>query len=128
MVSKSSETAGHTGEFGLRRTIGFIDVTASSASATGISWINQEHRDASTFSFVVNKITELVKSPTMQGCPLFATNHNPLTITRYPNQMVVDYIGTMWAVLWFIGHRNILAREGGFLHPLKRGGFRRRFL
>jgi len=39
--------------------------------------------------------------------------------------MVVDYIGAVGAVVGFLRHRPILAKEGGFLHPLKRGGFRR---
>lgn len=58
-------------------------------------------------------------------------NQNLLSIARYPNQMVIDYIRAVWAVgnlickFGFLWHRHILAKERGFLHPLKRGGFRR---
>jgi hypothetical protein len=39
--------------------------------------------------------------------------------------MVVDSIGAVGAVVGFLWHRPFLAKERGFLHPLKRGGFRR---
>jgi hypothetical protein len=52
-------------------------------------------------------------------------NQNHLSIARYPNQMVIDYIRAVWAMVDFVWHRPILAKERGFLHPLKRSGFRR---
>ncbi|HEY9152052.1 MAG TPA: hypothetical protein VIN60_04135 [Anaerolineales bacterium] len=55
-------------------------------------------------------------------------NQNLFAITQHPNQVVVDYMRTMWALVGFVWHRTILAKEGGFLHPLKRSGFRRQEL
>ena len=59
-----------------------------------------------------------------QPC-LDRANQNLFSIARYPDQMVVDYMCAVWAMVGFAWHRTILAKEGGFLHPLKRGGFRR---
>ena len=60
----------------------------------------------------------------VQSC-LDRPNQNLFPIARYPDQMVVDYIRAVWAVVGFLWHRPIFAKERGFLHPLKRGGFRR---
>lgn len=78
VVSQASESADHTGEFGLRRTIGFVNVTTSRAGAACISGINQEHRRANPFSFVRHEGAKLEERPTMQGCPLGATSRDPL--------------------------------------------------
>jgi len=59
-----------------------------------------------------------------QSC-LNMANPNLFALTWYPHQMVVDYIGAVGAVVGFLWHRPFLAKERGFLHPLKRGGFRR---
>ena len=56
---------------------------------------------------------------------LDGANQNLFSIARYPNQMVVDFIRTVWPMVGSLWHRPILAKERGFLHPLKRSGFRR---
>ena len=81
MVSKSSETANHTGEPGLRRTIGFFDVTASRTGAARVPRVHQEYRHANPFGFISHESAKLVERPTMQGCPLCTTNRNPLADT-----------------------------------------------
>ena len=77
VVSKASEPANHTGESRLIGTISFINVTASRAGATGISRVNQKYRNTSTFRFVAHESAKLVEGPTVQACPLRATNRNP---------------------------------------------------
>jgi len=51
---------------------------------------------------------------------------NLFPIARYQNQMVVDRRRALWTVIGCVRHRPNLAKEGGLLHPQKRGGFRRR--
>ncbi len=63
----------------MRRTIGLINVTASRASATGVPRVYQKYGNTSAFRFVGHKSTKLVERPTMQCCPLLATNRNPGT-------------------------------------------------
>jgi hypothetical protein len=65
--------------------------------------------------------------PFFQAC-LNMANQNLLAITGYPHQRVVDYLGAVGAVVGFLWHRPILAKERGFLHPLMRSGFRRKEL
>jgi hypothetical protein len=50
---------------------------------------------------------------------------NPFMVARYPHQMVINYLGIMRGVPGFCRHGSVLAKEGGFLHPLKAGGSRR---
>jgi len=47
-------------------------------------------------------------------------NQYLLSVARYLNQMVVDSICTVWALVGFVRHRPILAKEGGFLHLSQR--------
>lgn len=49
-------------------------------------------------------------------------------IVWYPNQIVVDDTRVVRAEVGFVWHGPILAKEGGFLDPLKRSGFRRKEL
>jgi len=78
VVGQTSEPTDHTGEFGLRQTIGFVYVTTSGTGAARIPRVNQEYRHANPFCFVSHERTKLEEPPAMQGCSLFATNRNPL--------------------------------------------------
>ena len=49
---------------------------------------------------------------------------NPFAITQYQNQIVVDYIHAVWAMVGFLRYRPIFAKERDFLHQLKWSGFR----
>ena len=105
MVSQASEPANHTGEPGLRRTIGFINVTTGRTGAAGVSRVNQKHGHTRTFGFVGHEGAQLVERPTMQGCPLRATNRNPradalqifqgnrsICVFRFGNQLLADAV------------------------------------
>ena len=52
-----------------------------------------------------------------QPC-LDRSNQNPFSIAQYPDQVIVDYLRAVWAVVGFVWHTTILAKDGGFLHPL----------
>ena len=65
----------------MRKTIGFVNVTTSRTGAAGISGVNQENWHANPFGFVGHEGAKLEERPTMQGCPLCATNRNPLADT-----------------------------------------------
>ena len=45
-------------------------------------------------------------------------NQNLFSKARYPYHVVIDSICAVWAVVGFVWHTPILAKEGGFLHPL----------
>lgn len=55
---------------------------------------------------------------------LSRVNLKAYTITRYLYLMIIDNIGAVWAMIGFCWYKPILAKEDGFLHPLKVGGFR----
>ena len=89
----------------MRRTIGFINVTTSRTGAAGVSGVNQEHRHANSFGFVRHEGAKLEERPTMQGCPLRATNRDPLAnapqifqgnrsicVFRFGNQFFTDAV------------------------------------
>ena len=90
-------------------------MTTSRTSTTGVPRINQTHRHASTFRFVGHKSPKLVERPTMQGCPLTATNRNPLPNTlqifqgnrstcvfRFGNQLLADaMVGVFGKTVFF---------------------------
>ena len=118
VVSQANEPADHTGELGLRRTIGFSNVTTSRTGTTGVSGINQDHRDTGAFGFVGHESTQLVESPAVQGCPLRATNRYPLPnalqifqgnrsmgVFRFGNQLFAD------AVVGVFGKTAFFSRE-----------------
>jgi hypothetical protein len=105
VISQASEPAGHTAKLRLRRTIGFIHMTASWTGAACVSGIYQEHRYARSLSLIGYKGAQLVERPAMQGCPLRATNRNPLAyafqilqgnrsicVFRFGNQLFADAV------------------------------------
>jgi hypothetical protein len=102
----------------LRRAVGFIDVTIGGASAAGVPRVNQEYRNTGTFDFVGHESAKLVEHPTVQGCPLRATNRNPLPNTlqilqgnssicvfRFGNQLFTD------AVIGVFGKNDVLFQK-----------------
>lgn len=89
----------------MRRTIGFVNVTASRTGAAGVPRVNQEYRHANPLGFVGHERTKLEERPTVQGCPLRTTNRDPLAdapqifqgnrsicVFRFGNQFFTDAV------------------------------------
>ena len=89
----------------MSRTIGFVNVTTGRTGAAGVPRVNQEYGNACTFRFVGHESTKLEERPTMQSCPLRATNRNPLPnapqvfqgnrsicVFRFGNQLFADAV------------------------------------
>jgi hypothetical protein len=118
VVGQASEPADHTGEPGLRRTIGFVHVTAGRTGAARIARVHQIYRHTRTVGFVGHEGAQLKERPAMQDCPLRATNRNPRTdaleifqgngsicVFRLGNQLLAD------AVIGVPGKTVLFARQ-----------------
>jgi hypothetical protein len=118
VIGKASEPAATTGELRLTDPVSLIDVTTNRTGAAGVPRIDQVHGDARAFRFVCHEGAELVKRPSVQGCPLKAMNRDPrpypfqifqgdrsICAFRFGNQLFTD------AVVSIFGKTAFLARK-----------------
>ena len=110
----------------MRKTIGFVNVTTSRTGAARISGVNQENWHANPFGFVGHEGAKLEERPTMQGCPLCATNRNPLADTaqifqgnrsicvfRFGNQFLADAVVGVFGKTVFFSRKPFEFTFGG---------------
>ena len=110
----------------MKRTIGFVNVTTSRTGAAGVSGVNQENWHANPFGFVGHERAKLEERPVMQGCPLCATNRNPLADTaqifqgnrsicvfRFGNQFLADAVVGVFGKTAFFTRKPLEFAFGG---------------
>ena len=63
------------------RTVTLIDTTTYRTGLGRIAWVNCDNWNTHQFSFVLDKLAELVKRPVRVSCPLLALNRYPVADT-----------------------------------------------
>ena len=75
-ISGSGESAGYTGEKGLRRTVMFINSATLRASLRSMPRVNQCHHHTGELSLILDKLAKLIESPGVVLSPLAPANRN----------------------------------------------------
>ena len=79
VIGKSRVSADNAGELALRRTIRFINLTATGASARSVARVHRHHLDADLLRLVTDKTAQLEERPAMPLRPLRLANRYPFT-------------------------------------------------
>jgi hypothetical protein len=80
-VCRSSEAAFKTNKIISRLPVGLADISATRAFPGRIAGVNKNHGDTNALGFIIDKASQLEKSPVTQSCPLVLPGRYPLTDT-----------------------------------------------